>query len=600
MLRSCLAMLCGAALPLTAAEPSAKPAPAKPVVAVYNLDGALSEDGQPETDTFAVPDLHSKLPLTLLDLTLSLGLAADDPEVKAIVIHADNASLNLAQVQEIRTALLDARSAGKDVWVYSQTLNNRSALLGSAANHFALMPEADSDFSGIHSEQFYFKGLLDRVGVQADVIHIGDFKSYGETYYRNGPSEPSLKQEEELVGSIFDGLVHDIAAGRKLPDAKVRELIDRGTLTAREAKDAGLADELLYRTGFNDRLREVYGKDADFDDAYELPDPDGPQIHGLSDLLKLLFSGDKSEGADQDYVAVVSMAGEISDDTIEPVRREILRACKDPKAKALVLRVDSPGGSALSSEVLWEATDTWKKTKRPFLVSMGEVAASGGYYISSGADRIFAEPGTITGSIGVVGMKFVIGGAMEKLGVTSHVIQRGANAGVMSSTRPFSPQEADMVRRSMTDVYGTFKKRVTDGRGAKLKGPIDALAGGRVYSGSRALEIGLVDELGGLGDAISEAADRANLDEPDVRLLPEPKTWIESLFSKPEKPNDDEIIRAPDHRPAAARLRAEILRSGLTAGLPADARRSLNRLLHHLTLDHAPAVQLLAPDITVR
>jgi protease-4 len=589
------------ALPLCADEekPAKTPKPPKPVIAVYNLDGLLSESGKDEPDMLAMPDFSSHRPLTLFDLTLSLEAAADDPEVKAIVLNPDGAEMNLAQIQEIRSALLDAREAGKDVWVYSESLTNRSALLGSAANHFALMPESDCDFSGIHSESLYFKGLLDKVGVLADVIHIGDFKSYGENYYRTGPSEPALRQEEELIGSIFDGIVADVAEGRKLTPDKVRGLIDCGTLTAREAKEAGLADELLYRTGFNAKLRETYGKDADFDDSYELPDLDGPKIKGLVDILKLMFSSDKSSKADEEYVAVVALAGDISDESIEPVRREIIRLIKDEKAKALVLRVDSPGGSAMDSEVLWEATDAWKKTGRPFVVSMGEVAASGGYYVSSEADHIFAEEGTITGSIGVVGMKFVFGGAMEKLGITTHVIQRGKNAGVMTVTRPFSPQEAEIVRKSMTEVYGTFKKRVTDGRGKRLKGDIESLAGGRVYSGAKALETGLVDEIGGLADAIDYAADQADLDEPDVRLLPEPKSMIEGLFSKPDK-DDGEIIHVGAPASVVAKLRAEFLGSGVAAALPIGTRKAVSRLVHRLDAFHGRQVLLLAPDISVR
>ncbi len=588
-------------LPLMAGDekPANADKAAKPVIAVYNLDGPLSESGMQKSDMFTTPDFTSSRPLTLFDLALSLEAAADDPEVKAIVLNPDGADMDLAQIQEIRGALLDAREAGKDVWVYSESLTNRSALLGSAANHFALMPEADCDFSGIHSESLYFKGLLDKVGVQADVIHIGEFKSYGENFYRTGPSEAALRQDEELIGSIFDGIIYDIAEGRKLAPEKVLSLIDRGSMTAKEAKEAGLADELLYRTGFNAKLREIYGKDADFDDAYELPDLDGPKIKGLVDVLKLMFSSGKSAKAEKDYVAVVALDGDISDESIDPIRREIIRLLKDDKAKALVLRVDSPGGSALASEVLWEATDAWKKTGRPFVVSMGEVAASGGYYVSSGADHIFAEEGTITGSIGVVGMKFVFGGAMEKLGITSHVIERGKYAGVMTATRPFTPQEAEIVRKSMSVVYDSFKKRVADGRGKRLKGDVESLAAGRVYSGVKALEIGLVDEIGGLADAVDYAAYKANLDEPDVYLFPEPKSVIEGWFSKPEK-DDGEIIHAGVYPSASAKLRAEVLRSGIADALPYGTRRAVECLARRLDAFRNSPVLLLSSDISVR
>ena len=384
-----------------AAEVEKAPA-VKPLVAVYDLEGKLVEGGQPKRSLL---EMETSRPLTLFDLTKSLGRALTDAAVKAVVVDADEAEFDLAQIQEIRSHLLALREAGKDVWLYSEHLSNGIALLGSAANHFALMPEADCAFNGIYAESIYYKGLLDKVGVQADVIHIGDFKSYGEEFYRTGPSDYAKQQEETLITSIFEQIVAEVASGRKLPADKVRALIDDGALTAPGVVAAGLADEVLYRTEFVKKLRDTYGKEAKFDRKYQLPDLDGPDLTGLMDVFQLMFHN-KSDSAKskKDYVAVVALDGDISDESVAPVRTQILKLIKDDHAKALVLRVNSPGGSALASEVLWEAGDQWKQSNRPLIVSMGGVAASGGYYVSSPADRIFAEPGTITGSIGVVGM----------------------------------------------------------------------------------------------------------------------------------------------------------------------------------------------------
>ena len=580
----------------TPAAEEAKPAVVKPVIAVYDLEGMISEGGQKAASLF---DLDTSRPLTLFDLTKSLGRARTDAAVKGVVLDADGVSLDFSQLQELRNHLLALREAGKDVWMYSEQLSNGIALLGSAANHFSLMPEADCSFNGIYAESMYYKGLMDKVGVRADVIHIGDFKSFGENYYRTEPSDYAKQQQDKLIDSIFEQLVDGVATGRKLPPEKVRELIDDGAMTAARVVEAGLADHVLYRTEFVKKLHETYGKDAKFDRKYYLPDLDGPELTGMMDVFQLMFEKSDAAKSKKDFVAVVALDGDISDESVAPVRTQILKLAKDEHAKALVFRVNSPGGSALASEVLWEAVDEYKQTQRPVVVSMGGVAASGGYYVSSPADRIFAEPGTITGSIGVVGMKFVVDGAMAKLGITAHATQRGKNAGTMSMTRGYSPEEADTIRKSMATVYETFKKRVVDGRGKALKGDLEPLAGGRVYSGKDALEIGLVDELGGLSDAIIFAKRQVNLPKLEVRFLPEPKSMIEGLFAKPEK-DDSEIIRAGVTPPAGAALRQLLAEAGVLEALPPSARIGVARLAARIDAFKNTRVLLLGPDLNLQ
>jgi protease-4 len=589
-MRTTTALSLLAALPLAAAEE-------KPVVAIYDLEGVISESGRAEASLLGL-DMAPTRPLTLFDLTRSLKKAAADPQVKAVVVDADDASLGLPQLQEIHRRLQAVRAAGKDVWLYTDSYSNATALLGAAANHFTLMPEGDVSFSGLYSESMYFKGLLDKAGVVADVIHIGDFKSFGEQYYRTGPSDFAKQQTEELIGGIFDQLVSEISEGRKVPAEKLRELIDLGTFTPQQAKEAGLVDELKHRTDFSAAVKAAY-EGAEFDRGYELPDLEGPEISGMMDIFKLMFQSSKSKSGRGDYIAVVPFEGEISSQSIAPVRAQVLKLLKDDKAKALVLRVDSPGGSALASEVLWEATDEWKASGRPFVVSMGGVAASGGYYISSGADRIFAEEGTVTGSIGVVGMKLVMGGAMEKLGITSHATQRGKNAGAQSMFRPFSPEESRLVRDSMLQVYGTFKRRIEAGRGERLKGELEGMAGGRVFTGARALELGLVDELGGLGEAIAYAAEKSGVDADAIKLVPEPKSPLEGLFAQPEKPEPGEIVRmGTTASPVAEAVRATLGDAKLST-LPAPAREALGEVLQRIESCADGTVQLIGPEIRI-
>ncbi len=584
-----------------AASPQANPTTAKadkPIVVVYDLEGRLSESGNTEPSLLDLSMSPSR-PLTLFDLSRSLEKAAADGKVKAVVLDADQAQMDFAQVQEIRRRLAAVRAAGKDVWLYTEALNNATALLGSVANHFTLMPEADCSFHGVISESIYFKGLLDKAGVIAEVIHIGDFKSFGEMFYRDGPSDEARQQQESLIDSVFQQVVTDVAASRKLDKSVVLALIDDATLRPSNMLDKGMADHLMHRTDFVRKVRETYGKDAKYDSSYELPDLEGPEITGMMDLLKLAFSsvGDR-RAMKADYLAVVALDGDISDESVAPVRSQILKLAKDDKARGLILRVNSPGGSALASDVLWEATEEWKATGKPFVVSMGGVAASGGYYVSSAAERIFAEAGTITGSIGVVGMKLNLAGAMEKLGITSHSISRGANAGMMSMTRGFTETEANAVRKTMEDVYRTFKHRVTDGRGKALKGDLEPMAGGRVFSGSQALELGLVDEIGGLAEAVAHIAKAIGSKDPDVRLLPEPKSGFEGLFAKPEK--DEELIRASATSSAAAtQIHSSLGRSGFLSVLPDPLRSVTARLLSRVEAFAESRVLLLGPEIRI-
>ena len=570
----------------------------KSIVAIYDLEGVISESGQPEASLLGGFGMEANRPLTLFDVTRSLAAAADDSAVKAVVLDIDDAALGLAQIQEIRRRLQEVRAAGKDVWLYTDSFNNASALLGSAANHFTLMPEGDVSFSGLYSESMYFKGLLDKAGVVADVIHIGDFKSFGEEYYRTGPSDFAKQQQEELIGGIFDQLVTAIADGRQVPREKVESMVDLGTFTPDEAKDAGLVDELKYRTDFSAAVRASY-EGADFQHGYSLPDLDGPEIDGVFDVFKLMFESGQSKKEKTDYIAVVPLQGGISNESIAPVRSQILKLLKDEHAKALVLRVDSPGGSALASEVLWEATDEWKSAGRPFVVSMGGVAASGGYYVSSGADRIFAESGTVTGSIGVVGMKLVLGKALENLGITTHATARGKNAGAMSMFHSFTEDEAKLVRDSMLQVYGTFKKRIEDGRGDRLNGDLEGMAGGRVFTGNRALELGLVDELGGLGEAIAYAAAESETDEESIKLLPKPKSPLEGLFAKPEKADDGEIIRMGQTANPITDVVEAAFEEEKLSFLPAAVRDVCQQVLDQINSCSDSSIQLIGPQISI-
>lgn len=583
--------------PLCALAATASFLPAETTIPVYDLAGLLSEGGAASPNLLGI-DTSSRRPLTHFDVVTSLRRAAQSEEVPAVVLEVDQAALSLAQMQEVRRELLALREAGKDVWLYTDSLNFKTALLGSAASQLVLNPEGDVSMSGLHAENLYFKGLLDKVGVVVDVVHIGDFKSAGENFYRTSPSAAAQQQTDALLDSLYNTLLTEMATGRGLTRDSLSAFIDRGMATAKEAKTLGLVDRLQYRTDLVSDLEEKYGAEADFDRDYSRNGEKEPEIKGFFDLMKLLFSSGKDSSPKDPYVGVVVLDGGIDFASVAPVRDEVLQLVDDSKCQALVLRVNSPGGSALASEILWEALDEFAQSERPFVVSMGDVAASGGYYIASGADLIFAEPATITGSIGVVGMKFALGGVMEKAGVTTHENKRGAHADLYNSNRPFSQVERQMVRQSMLDVYGTFKQRILDGRGERLQGDLEKLAGGRVYSGRDALRIGLVDEMGGLGQAIARAAELAEMEDSKALMFPKPKSPLDSLFRQDSgEERGDEFITLEAVEEPISLLDAWLLSAGGLELLPADKRGEIGFHLQQLKSLQNERIQLIAPPL---
>ena len=567
---------------------------AEGTIAVYDLEGMISEGGQEEASLLSL-DMNAGRPLTHFDLVRSLEAATADESVKGVVLDLDQGGLGLAQVQELRRLLAGVRKAGKDVWLYADSLNLKTALVGSTANHFVLMPEGNVSLTGLYGENLYFKGLFDKIGVAVDVVHIGDFKSAGEMFSRTGPSKASARQMNELYDSLWSQLLTMVSEGRGVEKEALQGFVDAGFRTPAQAREAGLVDDLQYRTDFITKVREHYGEKTRFDREYSLPDTGAPEMDSMFDLFALMFKAGKSKSRSKDYVAVIVLDAAITDASIAPVRTEVIKATRDENCKGLLLRVNSPGGSALASEVLWEATDEYKATDRPFVVSMGGVAASGGYYVSAAADRIFAEQGTVTGSIGVVGMKLAMGGTMERLGITTHEIKRGAHADMMNTTRPFSDDEKTLVRKSMLDVYDTFKKRVADGRGDRLKGDLEALAGGRVYSGAQALKIGLIDELGGLSDALAHLVEEAGLQDPEVYLLPEPKDPFSGLFADPSPDRGDEFITMQQSNPPASALHRHLTGNPAFSLLDPAKREACFRAIETLATAQRESTLLIGP-----
>lgn len=566
-------------------------------IPVYDFAGLLTESGQVESNLLAL-DLSPQRPLTHFDIVMSLKEALVDEEVPAVVLEVDQTSLAMPQIEEMSRLLGELKAAGKEVWLYSDSLDFRTALLGSQATAFVLNPEGNVSLNGLYSETLYFKGLLDHMGVAVDVVHIGDFKSAGENFYRTGPSQAAEQQSDLLLDSLYDSLLSQIAKGRGIERAALVAFIEKGSATAKEAEAAQLVDRLQSRSDLVTALREKYGEESRFERGYVRKGEKVPEVKSFFDLMKIVFPAKENQKQKEDYIAVVAFEGAIDFESIAPVRSEVLKLVDDEKCAALVLRVNSPGGSALASEILWEALDEFNESERPFVVSMGAVAASGGYYIASAADRILAEPTTITGSIGVVGMKVALGDMMSKVGITTHESKRGAHADLYNSTRPFSEQERGILRDSMLDVYRTFLKRVTDGRGEKLQDELEKLAGGRVYSGTDALAVGLVDELGGLGEAIALARSLAEVESAKAVLLPKPVSALDSLFERSEdRVSGDQFITLDSGTAVGLSLDSWWQQHATLGLLPTDKADQIRLHLHRLKSLQKDRIQLIAPPL---
>lgn len=536
-------VLAGLAVPFAAAaeKGSAKDKSAsKNVIAVFRLHGQI-EEAPPSIEI----NFSGEPKRTLYNWVERLRKAKKDENLKAVVIVFDEPMLGLAQIQELRAAVKELRAAEKDVYAYLETVGSGPYLLATAATKIVMVPTGDLNLLGLHVEQPYFKTLMDKIGLQADIEHVGAFKAAGEPFMRTGPSPEAKQDLETLIKDIYDQMVETVAEARQLSADEVRKLIDQAPFTAKRALAAKLIDEVAYAEDFTASLKKRYGEESEFNHDYGAkkgPELDFSNIFALfktfGEMMGKARTGGKTEVAVVyvDGMIVTGKAeegifGESNQAASTTLRRTLAKARDEDSIKSVVLRVNSPGGSALASEIIWHAAQELKG-KKPLVVSMGSVAASGGYYVSAGAATIFAQPGTITGSIGVLGGKIVTKGLWDWVGINFDQTKLGKNADLYSTDHKFDDSQRDLIKRMMQEVYDEFKDRVTQGRGKKLKKDLEELAGGRVYTGRRAQEVGLVDKLGGLHDAIQFAAAEANVSDYEVRQMPEPRNFFDALVEE--------------------------------------------------------------------
>lgn len=550
------------------AEPAAPAAVERPAkrkstatIAHVRLTGGLPDGvGQGGLLSDVAPHLHR--------IIERIDKAAQDARVKGLVLAIESPALGRARGDEIRAAIARVRAAGKPVAAHLVGGGPVPYMIALACDTIAMPPAAPLEITGVRTEMTFFKSMLDRLGVKAEILQVGEFKGAGEPLTRDSMSPQLRRQYEVFVGDLFEQLVERVAEGRKLPGERARELIDTGVFTPEAARAAGLIDAVAYEDevidGLAKRLRLEEPKVVR-DYAERKIDDDFSGLGGLVKLMEMLSGQKQAPPAGKGKrIAIVHVTGEIRDGTgrddllggaaagSETVVKAVRAAARDEAVAAIVLRIDSPGGSALASDLIWREV---QQAGKPVVASLSDIAASGGYYVAVAAERIVAAPGTLTGSIGVVGGKVAIGGGLEKLGIHTDVVSKGRNAGWLSMSEPFTDSERAAFMETMQDVYRLFTTKVAAGRKLELE-RVKALAEGRVFTGRMAKEAGLVDRLGTLDDAIDEARKLAGIaaDEPlDRLLLPEPRGLFEDLFGATA--GGGPVARAL----AAAPLRAALL-----------------------------------------
>lgn len=525
----------GALLALGCVAWMADPALAAKRVLRIKLDGELHESPPQGLDLMEL--MGGNKPRTLRSVLDAVQKAADDREIAGMVLLVEQPRLSMAQVEELNRAFKAFRERGKHIHCYIDTASNSSYAIASAADRITLADFSSLDIMGLRAELSFYKGLLDKIGVQADMLHCGDYKTALEPFTRTAPSKENAEMVNWLLDGLYDRFVRMIAENRGLTPEQVKAAIDTAPLEAQQALKLKLVDAVASFADFKQSVEKEYGKDLELVKKY--PEDEKLKFDFSNPFAMFqMFSKALEEAQDEGKpgIALVYIDGGIMLGRNEPdflsggtsagsttIRRAFEKARTDENVKAVVVRVNSPGGSALASDIMWEAATRCAKEK-PLIVSMGGVAGSGGYYVSIPADTIFAEETTITGSIGVVGGKLVTHGLFdEKLGITTTEFERGKRAGLFSTNRPWTEEERQFMAGYMNSIYEQFKGRVKQSRGDRIKGELEPLAGGRVYTGKQALERGLVDKIGGLADALQYARQKAGLmKDCQVYVLPKP------------------------------------------------------------------------------
>src|SRR6266850_527427 len=499
---------------------------------------------------------------SLTSLLLQFKKAKVDKRITAILLDIEGSGAGWAKSEEIRDAVTDFRSSGKPVYGYMEFGLNKEYYIATACDKIYLAPPGELFITGLAADVMFFRGSLDKLGIYPDIYQIGKYKSAGDMFTQKKMTDAHREYVNSLLDDLFNRYVTAIAQARhKTPD-EVRNLIDDAPYGAAKAKEAGLIDETIYHDQLDKQIKAQLGyKDSDqFAPVraadYRQVSPESLGLDKGEKIAVIYATGDIGSGRSENSPGGSQSIGS------ETLSNAIKDAGEDKTIKAIVIRVDSPGGSGLASDIIWHAVES-AKAKKPVVISMSDVAASGGYYIAAGANKIIAQPSTITGSIGVFAGKPVVKGFYDWLGITNEYVLRGKQAGMFRESEKFTPEERakfeDLVERM---YWEEFIPKVAKGRN-KTPEYVDTVAQGRVWTGAQGKERGLVDEFGGLDRAVEVAAELAKIpkDKGVHRVvLPYPRTFIQELMSSSD---DQTSLKTKQQR-------------AVLATLPEDARRAFH------------------------
>jgi protease-4 len=515
---------------------------------------------------------------SLTSLLAQVRKAKVDKRISAVLLDIDMTEAGWGKADEIRDAIADFRTSGKPIYAYMEMGMNKDYYIATACERIYVAPPGDLLINGFAADVMFFRGSLDKLGIYPDVYQIGKYKNAPDQFTRKNMSDAHKEVLNALLDDLYNRYVNAIATARKKSADDVRALIDNAPLNATQARDAGLIDGANYRDEIEGELKKRLGyKDSDnlrLTNAadYRRVEPESLGLNKGERIAVVYATGAIGSGKSDDSPTGSQSTGS------DTVAKAIKDAADDKSIKAIVLRVDSPGGSALASDVIWHAIEN-AKPKKPVVVSMGDLAASGGYYISCGANKIIAEPSTFTGSIGIFAGKPVIKGFYDWLGISNEYVLKGKNAGMFRETEPFSPDERKKFEEMIRSIYyDSFIPKVAKGRNKDAE-YIDSIAQGHVWTGAQGKENGLVDEFGGLDRAVEVAKELAHIpaDKGTKRVIfPYPRTFFESLLGSG---GEETSIQSEQQRAALA-------------ALPEDVRRTLRyaAMLDHMKRGEAMAM----------
>lgn len=488
-----------------------------------DLDGVVAERAIDDPlSFFGVDDAMQTYGLD--DITSSIKKAAKEDKIKGIYLTIGALAASPATLEEIRDALVGFKETGKFVVAYADNYSQGGYYVASAADEVLLNPRGAITWLGMSSQFVSYKGLLDKLGVEMQVFKVGTYKSAVEPFVLDKMSDANREQVKAFTSSIWDTFLSDISASRDVSIEQLNAYADRGIAMEQATSfvDCGFVDSLAYRTDMTEYLKTKVGIDEDDD------------LETLSLAAMINYHSNVPKDKSGNVVAVYYAEGDIDDTKAKDrigarrVINDLKRLRKDENVKAVVLRVNSPGGSAFGSEQIWKEIEDIKAEK-PVVVSMGGYAASGGYYISCNADYIFAQPTTLTGSIGIFGMVPDMGGLYDKVGLSFETVSTNKFGGVMSLDRPMTQEEKALMQRSVNDGYELFVMRCAEGR-KMMPEAIKAIAEGRVWTGKMAKGLGLVDELGGLDEAIAKAKELAEIDDCTLVSYPAKPSVLDNVL----------------------------------------------------------------------